>query len=174
MTAFEQGLQHFFARWSDWILHAPYRLLLLLLLLTVGAVDYSWHHLNINTDTTELIAPEARFQKNRRSFEQAFPQDVNTLLLMVESDAPELTLNVTQRLSRQLRADHVHFESVYVPSSTEFFQKQGLLYLNLAELHDISHSLTQAQAFIGRLTADNSLNGLFSILTEALTHTDSK
>lgn len=168
MTPLEQRLHHFFTLWGNWILRAPYLVLLTMLLSAGAAVYYTVNHLSINTDTTELIAPDAPFQKNRRTFEKAFPQDVNTLLLMVESDSPELTTGAAKRLARLLSADQESFESVYVPNDTDFFRRNGLLYFTLDELQDISSSLTQAQPFIGRLAENNSLEGLFSILDDAL------
>ena len=171
MTPIEQRLHHFFTHWGNWILRAPYLVLFTLLLLAGASVDYTINHLTINTDTTELIAPDATFQKNRRAFEKAFPQDVNTLLLMVESESPELTTSATLRLSRLLRADKENFESVYVPNESEFFRRNGLMYLSLGELQDVSKSLTQAQPFIGRLAENNSLEGLFGILDDALNNT---
>jgi uncharacterized protein len=172
MTPLELRLHHFFTLWGNWILRAPYLLLLAMLFSAGAAVYYTINHLTINTDTTELIAPEANFQKNRRTFEKAFPQDVNTLLLMIESDSPELTTSATNRLSRLLRADKENFDSVYVPNESAFFRRNGLMYLNLEELQDISNSLTQAQPFIGRLAENNSLEGLFSILEDALNNSD--
>ncbi len=172
MTPLEKRLHHFFTLWGNWILRAPYLVLLTMLLLSGAAIYYTINHLTINTDTTELIAPDAPFQKNRRTFEKNFPQDVNTLLLMVESDTPELTTGATNRLSRMIAADKENFDTVYVPSNSEFFRRNGLLYLENAELQDISNSLTQAQPFIGRLAENNSLEGLFSILDDALNHSD--
>jgi hopanoid biosynthesis associated RND transporter like protein HpnN len=172
MTPLEQRLHHFFTLWGTWILRAPYLVLFTMLFLSGAAVYYTVNHLTINTDTTELIAPDAPFQKNRRAFEKAFPQDVNTLLLMVESDSPELTIGATKRLSRLLRTDSENFEMVYVPNDSEFFRRNGLLYLDLGELQDIAGSLTQAQPFIGRLAENNSLEGLFSILDDALNNSD--
>lgn len=168
MTPLEQRLHHFFKLWGNWVLRAPYLLLVTILLAAGGAVYYSVHHLTINTDTTNLIAPEAIFQQNRRTFEKNFPHDINTVLLMVESASPELTQQATRRLGRLLNADKQNFESVYIPGDSEFFHRNGLLYLDSKELQETADSLTQAQPFIGRLASNNSLEGLFSILDDAL------
>jgi len=168
MTPLEQRLHHFFTLWGNWLLRTPYWLLLTVLLTSSGAVYYTINHLTINTDTTDLIAPEATFQKNRRLFEKTFPQDINTVLLMIESESPELTEQATRRLGRLLRADSENFDYVDIPGDSSFFRQNGLLYLENKELQAISNSLTQAQPFIGRLATNNSLEGLFSILDDAL------
>ncbi|WP_256361350.1 MMPL family transporter [Methylomonas koyamae] len=137
-------------------------------LLAYWAVQYTGNHLTVNTDTAELIAPDAPFQQNRRKFEQQFGQEVHTLLLVIESSSPELTKAAARRLSRELRADTEHFTKVYRPDENEFFQRNGLLYLDADKLQDFSITLAQAQPFIGRISQDPSLNGFFSIFEDAL------
>jgi hopanoid biosynthesis associated RND transporter like protein HpnN len=168
----EQKMHRFLSLWGDWILRRPVTVLLAVLLLTGGAAYYAANHLSVNTDTAELIAPDAPFQQNRRKFEKEFDQFINSLLLVVESETPELTASAAKRLSRLLNADKEHFKSVYIPNDSVFFHRNGLLYLETGELEDLSQSLAQAQPFIGRLAENNSLEGLFSILQDALEHSD--
>lgn len=164
----EMHLRNLAYRWSNWLLYTPVLLLSTVLLLAYLAVDYSLHHLSINTDTAELIAPDSQFQQNRRRFEKAFGQDIHTLLLVIDSSSPELTKAAAQRLSRELRADQTHFSKVYTPTENAFFQRNGLLYLDSEELQDFSVTLAQAQPFIGRISQEPSLNGFFSIFQDAL------
>ncbi|MGR8935447.1 MAG: MMPL family transporter [Gammaproteobacteria bacterium] len=168
----EQRLHRFLTLWGDWILRAPITVLLTVLMLTGGAVYYAANNLSVNTDTSELISPDAPFQQNRRKFEKEFSQDINSLLLVVESETPELTVSAAKRLSRLLAAEKQHFAAVYVPNDGDFFLRNGLLYLDSDDLQEVADALTQAQPFIGRLAENNSLEGLFSILQDALTHSD--
>jgi uncharacterized protein len=153
---------------GNWLLYSPATLLLIAIVLGFFAVQYTGHHLTVNTDTAELIAPDAPFQQNRRKFEKAFGQDMHTLLLVVESSSPELTKAAAQRLGRELRADTDHFPKVYRPDENAFFHSNGLLYLDTDKLQDFSVTLAQAQPFIGRISQDPSLNGFFSIFEDAL------
>ncbi|MGD0958595.1 MAG: MMPL family transporter [Methylomonas sp.] len=155
-------------RWGNWLLYAPGIVLISVMTLAFFAVQYASNHLSINTDTAELIAPDAPFQINRRNFEKAFGQELHTLLLVVESSSPELTKAAAQRLSRELRADTEHFVNVYRPDENPFFHRNGLLYLDTDKLQDFSITLAQAQPFIGRISQDPSLNGFFSIFEDAL------
>lgn len=161
--------QHLISSLGDRILGNPFKTFLIICLLSYGIVHYTADHLSINTDTAELIAPDAPFQQNRRKFEQAFSQDMHTLLLVVESDVPELTKSATKRLGRLLAADKSNFDSVYVPNDNEYFHKNGLLYLEPNDLQTLSNSLSQAQPFIGRISKEPNLTGFFSILEDALT-----
>lgn len=154
------------------ILGNPFKTFLIICLLVGLVVQYTADNLSINTDTAELIAPDAPFQQNRRKFEQNFSQDMHTLLLVVESDVPELTKSATKRLGRLLSADKTNFDSVYVPNDNEYFHRNGMLYLEEDDLQTLSNSLSQAQPFIGRISKEPNLTGFFSILEDALTSAD--
>ena len=164
----ESRLGNLAYRWGNWLLYSPTLVLLASVLLAYLAVQYTGNHLTVNTDTAELIAPDAPFQQNRRKFEQQFGQELHTLLLVIESSSPELTKAAAQRLSRELRADTEHFTKVYRPDENVFFQRNGLLYLDSDKLQDFSVTLAQAQPFIGRISQDPSVNGFFSIFEDAL------
>ncbi|MFI3185672.1 MAG: MMPL family transporter [Methylococcaceae bacterium] len=169
---FKNSSHTFFSRWGDWTLGHPITVLAITVLLSVLALQYTAGHLSINTDTTELIAPDAPFQQNRRNYEQAFSQDLHTLLLVVESDTPELSKAATKRLLRLLNANKDCFSSAYIPNDDEFFHQNGLLYLATDELQTLSTNLSQAQPFIGRIAQEPNLTGFFSIFEDALTSTD--
>ncbi|QWF70872.1 MMPL family transporter [Methylomonas paludis] len=154
--------------WANWLLYSPGLLLLAIFGLAYAAAIYTGNHLTVNTDTAELIAPNAPFQKNRRNFEKSFNQEMHTLLLVVESSSPELTKAAAQRLARELRSDTEHFTKTYRPDENPFYHRNGLLYLGTDKLQDFSITLAQAQPFIGRISQDPSLNGFFSIFEDAL------
>jgi len=161
-------LHNCLSAWGGWTLRNPFLVLLVIAVLATLAVQYTANNLSINTDTAELIAPDAPFQQNRRKFEKAFSQDMHTLLLVVESDTPELTKSATKRLGRMLSADKSNFDSVYIPNENEFFHENGLLYLDPPDLQTISANLAQAQPFIGRISEQPNLTGFFSIFEDAL------
>jgi len=161
-----------FSRWGDWTLGHPIAVLSIVVMLSVLAMQYTASHLSINTDTAELIAPDAPFQQNRRNYEKAFSRDMHTLLLVVESGTPELTKAATKRLQRLLSANKDDFDSAYIPNDNEFFRQNGLLYLDTDELETLSTNLSLAQPFIGRIAQQPNLTGFFSIFDDALTSTD--
>ncbi|SJM95962.1 Hopanoid biosynthesis associated RND transporter like protein HpnN [Crenothrix polyspora] len=158
--------------WLNWMLRSPVVVIIIMGLLTFFALQFTANNLSINTDTAELIAPDAPFQQNRRNFEKAFSQDMHTLLLVVESDTPELTKSATRRLGRLLSTDKKNIQSVYIPNDNVFFHQNGLLYLDAEDLQTIAGNLSQAQPFIGRITQEPNLTGFFSIFEDALTSTD--
>ncbi len=156
------------SRWGSWTLRNPLVVLLIIGLLTIFAWRYTANNLSINTDNTDMIAPDAPFQQNLRKYEKAFSQDVHKVLLVIESDTPELTKSATIRLGRLLSADKANFESVYIPNDNDFFHQNGLLYLDGIDLQALSNNLSQAQPFIGRISQEPNLTGFFSIFEDAL------
>ncbi|MGZ5006906.1 MAG: MMPL family transporter [Methylobacter sp.] len=170
--SFQSRSHTIFSRWGNFILGRPFAVLSVIVLLGILGLQYTADHLSINTDTAELVAPDAPFQKNRRNYEKAFSQDLHTLLLVVESGTPELTQSATKRLLRLILADKEHFNSAYIPNDNEFFRRNGLLYLDTGELQALSNNLSQAQPFIGRIAQEPNLTGFFSIFEDALTSTD--
>ncbi|MFA5922272.1 MAG: MMPL family transporter [Methylococcaceae bacterium] len=154
--------------WVNWTLSNPFLVLIIIGLLTFSAWQYTVNNLSINTDTTDMIAPDAPFQRNLRNFEKAFSQDVHKISLVIESDTPELTKSATLRLARLLSADKTNFESIYIPNENDFFHQNGLLYLDTNDLQTLSTNLSQAQPFIGRISQEPNLTGFFSIFEDAL------
>ena len=154
--------------WEKNILNRPWLLIVSFVLASVFIGKYTMDNLTINTNTADMISTELPFQQNRLKLEKAFPQDVNTILLLVESDSPEQTSAVVKRISEELRQNKTAIQSVYVPDEGEFFDRNGMLYLSQKELEDMSKQLANAQPFIGKLSKDNSLHGLFDILGLAI------
>jgi hopanoid biosynthesis associated RND transporter like protein HpnN len=161
-----------YAFWGNWTLSHPFTVLSMMVVFGILAGHYTVDHIRIDTDTSKLIAPDAPFQQYRRLYEQAFSQDLSTLLLVVESDTPELTKSASRKLLGLLRNNMDRFNSAYIPDDNEFFRQNGLLYLDMDELQALSNNLSIAQPFIGRIGQKPDLTGFFSIFEDALKATD--
>ncbi|MCK5872199.1 MAG: MMPL family transporter, partial [Methylococcales bacterium] len=95
------------------------------------------------------------------------------IIFVVEAQTPEETAQAAQQLALKLQAQTQHFESVYIPNDNDFFQRQGLLYLEADELSTLAQKLSSAQPFIGSLSQNRSLQGLFDLTHKALNHQES-
>ncbi|WON72516.1 MMPL family transporter [Nitrosospira sp. Is2] len=163
-----------YALLGNWTLGHPFTVLSILVALGILAAQYTADHLRIDTDTGKLIAPDAPFQQYRRLYEQAFSQDLSTLLLVVESETPELSRTASKKMLDLISRDKANFNSAYIPNDNSFFRQNGLLYLDTDELQALSHDLSVAQPFIGRIAQEPNLTGFFSIFKDALEATDKK
>ena len=154
--------------WENNILNRPWLLIVSFVVATGFVGKYTMDNLTVNTNTANMFSTQLPFQQNRIRLEKAFPQDIDTLLLLVEGDSPEQTSAVVRRISGELREKKDAVTSVYVPDEGEFFDRNGMLYLSIKDLEDTSKQLANAQPFIGKLSKDNSLHGLFDILGLAI------
>ena len=154
--------------WEKNILNRPWLLIVTFLVASGLIGKYTMDNLTVNTDTADMISIQLPFQQNRIKLEKSFPQDIGTVLLLVEGSSPEQTSTVVNRIARELREKKDAVKSVYIPDEGEFFDRNGLLYLSTNELEKISKQLVNAQPFIGKLSKDNSLHGLAGILGQAI------
>jgi hopanoid biosynthesis associated RND transporter like protein HpnN len=155
--------------WEANFIRHPWLVILLFIAACGFSLRYTMEHLKVNTNTADMISTEVPFQKNRIALERAFPQDMGTMLLLVEGNTPESTAAAVKKISALARENSADFSSVHVPDENPFFAQNGLLYLGLPELEDLVTQLANAQPFIGRIAEDNTLRGLFGIVGEALT-----
>ena len=168
----DRRLDRFMHGWETHFISHPWLVILLFVTACGLTLRYTMDHLKVNTNTADMISLELPFQKNRLALEKAFPQDIGTALLLVEGKTPESTATAVRKIVALIEKDPAHFTSVYVPDEGEFFARNGLLYLDLEGLEELTNQLANAQPFIGRLAEDNSLRGLFGIVGQALEETD--
>ena len=167
-TAKKSFVHRIMLGWEAQFIRYPWLVILGFVLAAGFTLRYTMDHLKVNTNTADMISLEVPFQRNRLALESAFPQDIGTGLLLVEGQTPEATSQAVKTLVNRIKQDSEHFQSVDVPDGGPFFEKNGLLYVGLEDLEDLSTQLANAQPFIGRLTRDNSLRGLLGILGDAL------
>lgn len=154
------------------LLHFPKTLVLLVLMLCIFSLYFAANNLGIDTDTTKMLSEELQFRQDRERLVAAFPQDDDTILVVVDAEIPESTTEAINYLGVRFRQDVHHVKTVFVPGEGEFFDRHGLLYLGVNELNELSTTLAEAQPFIGTLADDNSLKGLFSIIELAIATED--
>jgi predicted RND superfamily exporter protein len=103
------------------------------LILAIAAGYYTARNFTINTDINTLISPDLDWRKRDNQFGEAFDRD-RTILAVIDAPTPELTSAAAAALGQKLAGDSKHFESVQPLGSGEFFEKNGLLFLPVAEV----------------------------------------
>jgi len=149
-------------------LRFPWFVLLLFVAATAISLPHIAKHLGINNNTSELLSPDLPFQKIRQRVDQEFPFDTAAILVVVESQVPEQSARAAEYINRRLQAQSDLFESSYTPNDNPFVRQQGLLYLSLNDLEDLSNKLIDAQPFIGYLSKHYHFAGLMDIISLAL------
>lgn len=153
-----------------WAIRHPAWMILILLVSSGISTYYAATHLKVDTDTDKMLDPELPFMKQRVRVEHLFPQDKDVILLVIESQVPEIAETAARRLKNLLAAHPEAIRSVYLPAIDPFFDRQGLLYQDLEHLEELADDLARAQPFIGSLYRDFSLGNFISLLGRALEH----
>jgi uncharacterized protein len=141
--------------------------LLIALGLTVAAGFYTAHHFSINTDINTLISSKLDWRQRDQQFDKAFDRD-STILAVIEAPTPELTGAAAAALGQRLRGDTKHFQSLQPLGSGEFFDKNGLLFLPVAELGQLTGQFESAAPLIEIMAGDPSIRGLTGALETGL------
>ena len=132
------------------------------------AVRYTAHNISVNTDTEHMLSADLAWRKLDQEYERLFPQYDNNILIVLEAATPDQARDAAMLLYERLQAKRDLFEFVYYPNALPVFRESGLLYLDPAELQDLSDNLAEAQPFLARLARDPTLRGLFDVLGDAL------
>ncbi len=158
-----------FLHWCEQqIVHFPWVIVLTAIFLCIGTSYYVFNNLTVNTNSAEMLSPDLPFQQNQRRIDKAFPQDAYTTLFVIDANSPEEASQSATKLVDVIRTQTDRFDSVYIPTDSDFFRQQALLYLDTPDLELVAKQLTDAQPFIGHLAQNYSLDGLFDIIQQAL------
>ncbi len=134
-------------------------------LLAIVSVIYVVHAFRMDTDTTNMISPELPWRKQVAHFNDLFPQNTGLLVIVVDGKTPDAAEDATAALFQKLQTRTDLFSSVRRPDGGPYFEQHGLLYLPTDQVQKIADSVIEAQPFIGSLTQDPSLRGLFNTLS---------
>ncbi|HLN22791.1 MAG TPA: MMPL family transporter [Patescibacteria group bacterium] len=137
-------------------------------LLTGLLGNYAANHLGLDTDESKMLSAALPFRRAEQQMDRAFPQDVDLLVVVLDGPSPDQTDQAAARLYDALAGRKDLFRSLRRPAEELYFRKNGLLFLSLDELTELSDRLVAAQPLLGSLARDPSLRGLLSSITLAL------
>ena len=166
MTSSSDWLLRALGRLADFVKHWAWWVLALAIFVTAISLSYAFMYLGINTNTTEMLAADVPIQEAREHYRQIFPQNMDSIVLVVEARTPEMAHAAANTLDSILRTMPDHIKSVYTPFGGSFFEKNALFYLNVAELEHLSESVSTLQPFIKELMQQRNVYGLFTLLAD--------
>jgi hopanoid biosynthesis associated RND transporter like protein HpnN len=137
------------------------------LILAIAAGFYTARHFKINTDINTLISQNLDWRQRDIKFEEGFDRE-RTILAVVDAPTPELTGAARAALEQKLSGDTQHFESVQALGGGEFFEKNGLLFLPVAEVGRLTGQFQAAAPLIEIMAGDPSIRGLTGALETGL------
>jgi uncharacterized protein len=146
----------------------PLQVIALSLVLAVASGYYVAHHFKINTDISRLIDTDKNWSALSDAMDTAFPQRGDTVLVVVEAQAPEFADAAANALTAALRQDTREFAAVSQPAGGAFFEHNGMLFQSLKDVESTTSQLVQARPLINTLAHDPSLTGLAGTLNTTL------
>ncbi len=158
--------------WHQGLVSRPGLVMAATFVLVVLSLFYSANHLRIDTNTADMISEEVPFRQHDRAFKQSFPAFKETIVAVIDGDTPERSAEAAARLAAAATADLEHFVKVDQPGDDPFFERNGLLYLNLEMLGALSDRLAEAQPLLAALADDPNLRGLADFIRLVLEQTD--
>ncbi len=170
----EAAVGRFAARWTDAAQRRPLLTLAACLVLAVLALFHAARHLGVNADTDAMLSSELPFRRQQAQLETAFPGLEDTLALLVEASTPGRAARAADALAARLAAQPERFRHVFVPGGGAFFERNGLLYLELEDLEELADRLAAAQPFLAELSRDSSLASLLGLLERAVRESESE
>ncbi len=157
-----------FARWAAAsYLYAPW-IILVAVLTAMSCAVYISRNLGMNTDTTDMLAEHLPFRVNLKHYNKTFPQEMDSLLVVLDAPTPEQAYATASLLSARLKDDTQNFQDVYAPNVNPFFIHNSLLYESVPELERITDHMANAQPLIAHIARNPTLQTFASVLSGAV------
>ena len=132
------------------------------------SVQYTINNLGMNTDTEDMLSPDLDWRILDKEISAEFPQFSSNILVVIEAPTPDQTMDAADKLYEKLKQETTLLKSVFSFRSLPFFKKSSLLFLDEDELQDLSDRLAEIQPFLSKLTEDQNIRGLFTMLEKAI------
>jgi hopanoid biosynthesis associated RND transporter like protein HpnN len=142
----------------------PWLTIALALLLAFGSVTAIRTRLGVATDTGRLFSASLPWKQRSAELQKLFQQNEDLLVAVIDAAIPEEAEATARQLTAALQADPRHFSAVTQPDASPYLERNAFLFLDKDKLQDVLDRTIDAQPFLGQLTADPSLRGLFAAL----------
>jgi hopanoid biosynthesis associated RND transporter like protein HpnN len=132
------------------------------------ATQYDIRHFALDSQTENLVSPNAPWRADEQHFNNEFPQMQNLIVVVIDSASPERDEDATAKLAARLSQQKQFFYAVSRPDAGPFFEHDGLMLLPTADVQANMAQMIKAQPFLGALAADPSMRGLLFSLSTVL------
>lgn len=156
------------AQWVDGARRSAALVVAASILASAAGLYYTAAHLGIFTDTAGMLSEELPFRQRYDDYKAAFPQFADNIAVVIDGTNPDVVEDAAAALAMRLQERGDLFTHVFAPASNPYFIRNGLLYLELDKLTDLSDRLADAEPLLGTLAEDMSLRGLFEVLGLAI------
>ena len=138
------------------------------LIAAVLAGVYVSRHIAINTDSSKLLSSSLPWRQQEEKLNQLFPQRTDLMIAVIDGATPEAADEAADALVGALAKRKDVVRTVYRPDGGEFFARNGILFLSVAEVQRNMDELIKAEPFLGTLAADPTLRGVLGAISQSL------
>ncbi len=163
MSRLKEQSANALSRWVLWCHEHPLIILIGGLILT-GAALFQAKGIKISTDTAGMISPELRYIQVYHEFKREFPTTTDNIVVVIDGKTPDLADRAVHELKGALEQKRDLMPWIYMPGGGEFFERNGLLFLDTDELERLSVKLAQAAPFLAMLTEHRDAGAFLELL----------
>src|SRR5499427_6592459 len=138
------------------------------LLLAVLSAGYFARHFVITSDSNKLMSSSLPWRQQEVMLDLAFPQRIDRIVAVVDATTPEAADDAADALVHELSSRTDVIRTISRIDGGEFFERNGILFRTLDEVHRDTADLISAQPFLGTLAADPTLRGILRTLSQSL------
>ena len=138
------------------------------LIAAVLAGGYVSRHIAINTDSGKLLSSSLPWRQQEEKLNQLFPQRTDLMIAVIDGATPEAADEAADALVGALANRKDVVRTVTRPDGGEFFARDGILFLSVAEVQRNMDELIKAEPFLGTLAADPTLRGVLGAISQSL------
>ncbi|MDT8450565.1 MAG: MMPL family transporter, partial [Wenzhouxiangellaceae bacterium] len=156
---------HLVEDWLTRVARHPWLVLAVCVVLAAAALVAAARLLGVDSDPIAMLDEDLPFRQADERLRAEFPDFDSTLLAVIEAPTPEQASLAARRVQARA-AEMPQVERVRWAPDSEFFARQGLMFLSLDELETLSERLVEAQPLLGRLARETSAATLFGLLAQ--------
>lgn len=134
------------------------------LVFAVASLVFVATSLQFNSDKESLVAETAPFKQRNAAFDRAFPQFLNSLIIVIDAPTSAQAQDLAELISLKLEAAPDKYRNIYFAEGDPFFRQNGFLYLSPEELEARVDLLANAEPALAAIAANPTLKGVFDLL----------
>ena len=129
---------------------------------------YVSRHIAINTDSSKLLSSSLPWRQQEMKLNRLFPQRTDLMIVVIDGATPEAADEAADALVGALAKRKDIVRTITRPDGGEFFARNGVLFLSVADVQKNMAQLIKAEPFLGTLAADPTLHGVLGAISQSL------